>query len=83
MTIPPSADRDPAILDEIRQLTTELSDARVRSILRSVIDAVALNPQPLPPATGDILRSVIDAVALNPQPLPPEPPPEIGAPREI
>jgi hypothetical protein len=41
-----------------------------------VVDAVALNPQPLPPATQEILRSMIDAVALNPQPPPPEPLPE-------
>lgn len=32
---------------------------------RSKLDAVALNPQPLPP------RSKLDAMALNPQPLPP------------
>ena len=54
MTIPSSAGRDPAILDEIRQLTTELSDARARSILQSVIDAVALNPQPLPPEPPEL-----------------------------
>jgi len=37
------------------------------------LDAVALNPQPLPPrelALGS-LRNRFDAVALNPQPLPP------------
>jgi len=42
--------------------------------VRSVIDAVALNPQPLPPRVHKILQAVINA--LNPQPLPPEPPPE-------
>jgi hypothetical protein len=37
------------------------------------LDAVALNPQPLPPrelAMGSLLNR-FDAVALNPQPLPP------------
>jgi hypothetical protein len=43
-------------------------------IVRSVIDAVALNPQPLPPRAHEILQAVVNA--LNPQPLPPEPPPQ-------
>jgi len=35
-------------------------------------DAVALNPQPLPPREALLtLHSRFDAVALNPQPLPP------------
>ena len=36
--------------------------------LSSLLDKVALNPQPLPP------KSLKDAVALNPQPLPPNDP---------
>jgi hypothetical protein len=51
----------------------------VKAIVQNVIDAVGLNPQPLPPAIARLLRSFIDAVALNPQPLPPDPPPERGA----
>ena len=36
------------------------------------LDAVALDPQPLPPRElGAALASRFDAVALNPQPLPP------------
>jgi hypothetical protein len=37
------------------------------------LDAVALNPQPLPPREALLgsLRHNFDAVALNPQPLPP------------
>jgi hypothetical protein len=41
--------------------------------LHNRFDAVALNPQPLPPREAplrSVLRSV-NAVALNPQPLPP------------
>jgi hypothetical protein len=60
---------DRAILDQIRMLAGRLGDDRVKAIIQNVIDAVGLNPQPLPPAT----------VALNPQPLPPDPPPERGA----
>jgi hypothetical protein len=37
-----------------------------------VIDAVALNPQPLPPRAHALLQAVVDA--LNPQPLQPAPP---------
>lgn len=43
------------------------------SIASHRLDAVALNPQPLPPR--DLLGSVLgrfNAVALNPQPLPPK-----------
>jgi hypothetical protein len=64
---------DAAVLNEIRELTKRLGDKRTQGILRSVIDAVALNPQPLPPRVHDILQAVVDA--LNPQPLPPGPPP--------
>jgi hypothetical protein len=70
---------DRAILDEIRMLAGRLGDDRVKAIVQNVIDAVGLNPQPLPPAIARLLRSFIDAVALNPQPLPPDPPPERGA----
>jgi hypothetical protein len=69
---------DRAILDEIRMLAGRLGDDRVKAIVQNVIDAVGLNPQPLPPAIARLLRSFIDAVALNPQPLPPDPPPERG-----
>ena len=42
----------------------------------SRFDAVALNPQPLPPKEiGSAVRNY-DAVMLNPQPLPPDPPPD-------
>ena len=68
---------DAAILEQIRGLTANLSDERARGILQSVIDAVALNPQPLPPQFQDIFQSFVDAVALNPQPLPPDPPPDV------
>jgi hypothetical protein len=37
----------------------------------SRLDAVALNPQPLPPKES-WLANRFDAVALNPQPLPPK-----------
>jgi hypothetical protein len=60
-------------------LAGRLGDDRVKAIVQNVIDAVGLNPQPLPPAIARLLRSFIDAVALNPQPLPPDPPPERGA----
>jgi hypothetical protein len=73
MTSAKHSNPDVAILNEIRDLTKRLGDKRTQGILRSVIDAVALNPQPLPPRVHDILQAVIDA--LNPQPLPPGPPP--------
>jgi hypothetical protein len=76
MTSAEPVDADIALFAQIRGLVAELSDDRSRAILRTVVDAVALNPQPLPPATQEILRSMIDAVALNPQPLPPERLPE-------
>ena len=71
MTSPEHAERDEAILNEIRELSRGLSDERAQAIVASVVDAVALNPQPLPPKSQEILGSVIDAVALNPQPIPP------------
>ena len=73
MTHPHNSNPDAAILNEIRELTGRISNKRTQVILRSVIDAVALNPQPLPPRIHDILQAVVDA--LNPQPLPPGPPP--------
>jgi hypothetical protein len=71
MTSPDAAGRDEAILNEMRELSRGLSDERAQAVMGSVIDAVALNPQPLPPKVQEILGSVIDAVALNPQPIPP------------
>jgi len=68
----PESRGDEGILDEIRELSRGLSDERARAAVGSVIDLVALNPQPLPPKTRQILDAVIDAVALNPQPLPPK-----------
>ena len=68
----PESRADEAILSEIRELSRGLSDERARAAVGSVIDLVALNPQPLPPKTRQILDSVFDAVALNPQPLPPK-----------
>jgi hypothetical protein len=40
-------------------------------VLRTVIDAAALNPQPLPPRAHALFQAVVDA--RNPQPLPPGP----------
>jgi hypothetical protein len=68
------SNRDVEILSQMRELTGNLDNKRAQGILRSMLDAVALNPQPLPPRVHDILQAVIDA--LNPQPLPPGPPPE-------
>jgi hypothetical protein len=65
---------DTATLNKIRDLIPNISDKRTRAILGSVLDAVALNPQPLPPRDYRVLQAVVDA--LNPQPLPPGPPPE-------
>ncbi|MBI1980678.1 MAG: hypothetical protein HYS63_03810 [Methylocystis sp.] len=48
-----------------------ISDQRNQKILLSVIDAVALNPQPLPPRAHELLQAVVNAP--NPQPLPPGP----------
>jgi hypothetical protein len=66
-----ASDHDEAILNEIRELSRGLSDGRAQAIVGAVVDAVALNPQPLPPKAKEILGSVVDAVALNPQPIPP------------
>jgi hypothetical protein len=60
---------DAAILKEIRDLTGRISDKRTQGLLRSAIDAVELNPQPLPPKVHQLLQAVVDT--LNPQPLPP------------
>lgn len=59
---------DGEILVQIRELAGVLSDLRSRSVLYSVVDALELNPQPLPPG---IVRIVLDAIALSPQPSPP------------
>jgi len=74
--VTPAEDSNPdaAILNEIRQLTGRIRDQRTQIILRSVIDAVALNPQPLPPRVHELLQAIVNA--LNPQPLPPGPRPE-------
>jgi hypothetical protein len=74
VTSPKDSNPDAAILNEIRELTGGIRDERTQVILRSVIDGVALNPQPLPPRVHKFLQAVVDA--LNPQPLPPGPPPE-------
>ena len=63
---------DATVLREIRDLTGRIGDQRIQTLLRSVIDAVALNPQPLPPRAHELLQAVVNA--LNPQPLPPGPP---------
>jgi hypothetical protein len=60
---------DAAVLREIRELTGTISNKRTKVILQSMVDAVALNPQPLPPRAYNVLRAVVNA--LNPQPLPP------------
>lgn len=66
----PEGRADEAILSEIRELSRGLSDERARAAVGSVIDLVALNPQPLPPKVAEALRSVVDAVSLHPQPEP-------------
>lgn len=71
MASPNDCSPDVAVLNEIRELTGRISDERTQSLLRSVIDAVALNPQPLPPRAHQLLQAVVNA--LNPQPLPPGP----------
>jgi hypothetical protein len=68
----PQDSYDAPVLDEMRELTGRIRDQRTQALLRSVIDAVALNPQPLPPRAHALLQAVVDA--LNPQPLPPAPP---------
>jgi hypothetical protein len=73
VTRPKKRNPDAAVLNQIRELTKDVSNKGTQTILRSVIDAVALNPQPLPPRAHYVLKAVIDA--LNPQPLPPGPPP--------
>jgi hypothetical protein len=69
---------DAAILGQIRSLAANLTDERAKSVVTSLLDAVALNPQPLPPdpppeleRIGAIIAAVQDLVALNPQPIPP------------
>ena len=74
MTSPEHNKQDTVILNEMRELARRIQDRRTQVILGSLIDAVALNPQPLPPRVHQILQAVLDA--LNPQPLPPGPPPD-------
>jgi hypothetical protein len=62
------ASSDAEILAQIRELAANVSDERTRLVMQNVTDALALNPQPIPPG---ILKDVTDALALNPQPLPP------------
>jgi hypothetical protein len=70
VTNPQDSYPDTPVLNEMRELTGRIRDRRTQALLRSVIDAVALNPQPLPPiAAHALLQAVVDA--LNPQPLPP------------
>ena len=64
-----SYEGDAAILGQVRELAAGLSDDPARKVLQNVVDALALNPQPLPPGTVEKLS---DALKLNPQPLPPE-----------
>ncbi len=69
---------DGGLLDEISALAGRLTDERARIVLASTIDAVALNPQPLPPSPPPeaesyraILVAVKDVLMLNPQLIPP------------
>ena len=75
MARPKKSNPDAAVLKEIRELTGSISDKRTQAILSSVLDAVALNPQPLPPRVHDVLRAFVEAI--NPQPLPPRPTPAV------
>lgn len=63
-------------------LTSAAATAHAQNYARSAYavrgQAVALNPQPLPPEPPDRFG----AVALNPQPLPPEPPDRLRALRQ-
>ena len=56
MTRPEQSNPDAAILNQIRELTRGIRDQRTQVIVRSVIDAVALNPQPLPPRAHESCR---------------------------
>lgn len=51
--------------------TAEAGEKYYRIAKVSRFDAVALNPQPLPPKEIGAVRN-FDAVLLNPQPLPPK-----------
>src|SRR5262249_17218251 len=54
------------------------AQAHARSGSGSLLDRIALNPQPLPPKSAveqlvsSLPPSLLDTVALNPQPLPPK-----------
>lgn len=43
------ATSDAAILGQIRELATGISDERTRAVLQNVSGALELNPQPIPP----------------------------------
>jgi hypothetical protein len=62
---------DAEVLQQIRELAAGISDDRTRRVVQNLTHAVALNPQPLPPAA---LRSALEAVALVEEALPPEDP---------
>jgi hypothetical protein len=67
---------DRAILDEIRALAGGLSDKRVKVIVHNVVDAVALNPQPLPPDKPRSIQEIAmdDQISRYPtEPIPPPP----------
>jgi hypothetical protein len=69
-----AASIDPLLADAAHTPVPVPDPPMVSSLLGSRLDAVALNPQPLPPREGlnlSMLGSRLDAVALNPQPLPP------------
>jgi hypothetical protein len=64
----PGADKSTIIVSG--QGATPVTKSSALPVFGSRGDAVALNPQPLPPKTMATRRG--DAVALNPQPLPPK-----------
>lgn len=76
---PPIGSIDPCCLSSAEEWTSQLlPDAmsltafeRATRRTGSPEDAVALNPQPLPPLEAHGARYRAEAVALNPQPLPP------------
>jgi hypothetical protein len=58
--------------DEAQQ-KVELVHDPIGPVVGNRIDAVAVNPQPLPPRefSASVRSSLLDAIAINPQPLPP------------
>ncbi len=63
-----SYEGDAAILGQVRELADGIADEPTRAMLQNVIEALRLNPQPLPP---EAMEKLSDALKLNPQPLPP------------